>query len=458
MNNDRYSDYDSANVPQRRHRQRNNNAQKPKKKKISPVRRFFTIFICVAAVYFAALGAFALVAHFTDDPDDKPIDVLNNVLGIKLPERTNFVLMCTDEDGTRTDTIMVGCYNSILNSIDLISIPRDTLVSVSSVHFEMMQEEYPYTDSPEMQINHIHHFIGKEKGPQILTEELETLLDIDIDYYARVDFDAFKYFVDSVGGIEFDVPRNMDYDDPSQDLAIHLTPGIQMLDGDKAEQLVRYRKDNNGGGYANGDIGRIEVQQNFLKALIKKAVSSSTITSSPKAYITTFIKYITTNASLGDALKYTSKISELNTDNINTYTLPGEARNRYYYDPEETKKLVYDVFKRPSSEISTEGTPEGQQSEETEDTISSKSCSIQVLNGGYTDGKAAQVKETLESNGYTVTDIGTYTDVRQPHTRIFVNKEGLGEDLKSYFANAEIIYDSDITGNYDIVIVIGVDE
>ena len=450
MNKDVYSDYDNEPVPRRRRRQgRENN-----KKKNNPIRKFFTIFVCIVAIYFSALGIFALVAHYTPNPDDKPMDVLKDVLDIKVPERTNFVLMCTDEDGTRTDTIIVGCYNSVLNKIDLISIPRDTLVTVSTEHFNLMQEEYPEAKSKEMQVNHIHHFTGVEKGPQVLTEELESLLDIKLDYYVRVDFDAFKYFVDSIGGIEFDVPQDMDYDDPTQDLAIHLSQGMQLLDGDKAEQLVRFRKDNYGGGYSNGDIGRIEVQQDFLKALIKKATSSDTITSSPKAYITTFFKYITTNAALSDAFKYTSKIGELNTDAISTYTLPGEARNRYYYDPEETETLVYNIFKRPSDEINSEITTE----DDTVKAMDSKSCSIQVLNGGYTDGKAAEIKTTLENDGYTVNDIGTYTDVRQPHTRIFVNQEGLGEDLVPYFADAEIIIDESITSTYDIVIVIGVNE
>jgi LCP family protein required for cell wall assembly len=382
------------------------------------------------------------------------MDVLNDVIKVKLPERTNFVLMCTDEDGSRTDTIIVGCYNSVTKSVDLISIPRDTMITVSDEHFQQMQEEYPEPGNAEMQINHVHHFIGEKDGPAVLTNELERLLDIQIDYYVRVDFNAFRYFVDSVGGLEFDVPCDMDYDDPTQDLAIHLKAGLQTLDGEKAEQVVRFRHNNNGTGYANGDIGRIEVQQDFLKALFKKAVNSSTITSNPTAYINTFFKYITTNATLSDAIKYASAINDINVDNMSTYTLPGEAYARYYYDEEETERLVYNIFKRSSDEIIAER----EAVENGTVPHDSKSAKIQVLNGGYTNGKASEVKDRLVADGYDVEDIGTYNEEKRTQTKIYVNEFGLGEDLVDYFADATVINDSTKTGDYDIVIVIGINE
>ena len=459
--NDRYNDYDGEEYTPSLRRRRRNSVQKgqskrrkSKKRKKTPLQKFLTIIFSVFAVYLAALGIFTLAAYLSDDPNDKPLDILTSVIGGKVPERTNFVIMCTDEDGTRTDTIMVGCYNSVTNGLDIISIPRDTLVSVSAAHFEQMQAEYPSPDSQEMQINHIHHFIGVEDGPEVLVDELESLLDIKLDYYVRVNFDAFRYFVDSIGGVDFDVPRDMNYDDPTQDLAIHLEKGIQHLDGDKAEQLVRYRKENNGIGYANGDIGRIEVQQAFLKALVKKAVSGSTIKSNPKAYITTFFKYVTTNASIGDIVKYSSELDKIDTDAMNTYLLPGEAHNRYYYDREEVDRLVYEIFKRPSSEILAELTAEENGTAPTD----SKSASIQVLNGGYTNGRAGEVQDLLNNEGYNVADIDTYDDTKKEETRIYVSKDGLGEDLIPYFNNAVVIKDTKLTVDYDIVVVIGTDE
>ncbi len=449
---DRYNDYDTEDYTPRRRRRNNSNtnseASRKKAKKSSPAKKFFTIIVAVFCVYIAALSIYALISG------EKPIEAITTAIGVKVPERTNFLLMCTDEDGTRTDTIMLGCYNSEVNKLDIISIPRDTLVTVSALNYEKMQEEYPQPSHRQMQINHIHHFMGSEKGPKVLTEEIESWLDINIDYYARVDFEAFRYFVDSIGGVEFNVPQDMDYDDPGQDLSIHLEAGTQMLDGDKAEQLVRFRKDNYGGGYANGDIGRISVQQDFFKALVKKALSSDTIKSNPKAYLTTFFNYVTTNASVTDAVKYISVLNKFDTENINTYTLPGKAQNKYRYDEEETNRLVYEIFKRPSEEILAEQTAAENGTAPTD----SKSAKIQVLNGSYTNGKAGEVQELLNGEGYNVTDIDTYNDTKTPETRIYVNTTGLGDDLLQYFNNAEVIKDSQFTGEFDIVIVVGTDE
>ena len=446
--------------------------KKPKKQKkpMTPFRRFMTVLISILGVYIIAVGVFAISTYFNDNPDDdwsieseKPIEKISQVFSPKLPERTQFVIMCTDEDGTRTDTIMVGCYNSTTQGIDLISIPRDTIVSVSAAHYETMREEFPEPGKRTMKINAVHHYAGPELGPDMLVEELNSLLGTDIQYYVRINFDAFHYLIDSIGGIEFDVPQNMDYDDPTQDLAIHLKAGVQMLDGDKAEQLVRFRKDNFGGGYFNGDLGRIEMQQNFMKVLIKKLASVDTIKSNPKAYITTFIKYVKTNAGVSDAVKYASALNKIDTSKVETYTLPGyidyvAGISGYSADKEETKTLVYNIFEKPVSEILSE-----QQGVESGTSVSSpvsdsKSATIQVLNGGYTNGKAGEVQSVLEEAGYNVTDIGTYNDEKQPNTRIYVNKEGLGEDLKEFFTDAEVIVDSGTADTSDIVIVIGTND
>ena len=443
-------------------------AKKPKKP-MTPVRRFMTVLISILGVYIIAVGVFAISTYFNDNPEDdwsiesnKPIEQFAQVFSPKLPERTQFVIMCTDEDGTRTDTIMVGCYNSTTQGIDIISVPRDTIVSVSAANYETMRSEFPEPGKRTMKINAVHHYAGNDLGPDMLVDELNSLLGTDIQYYVRVNFDAFHYLIDSIGGIDFDVPQDMDYDDPGQDLAIHLKAGMQTLDGDKAEQLVRFRKDNYGGGYFNGDLGRIEMQQNFMKVLVKKLVSVDTIKSNPKAYITTFIKYVKTNAGISDAVKYASALNKLNSDKLQTYTLPGyidyvDGISGYSADKEETATLVYNIFERPVSEILAEeqGTESGS---ETAQVADSKSAKIQVLNGGYTNGKAGEVQATLESAGYTVADVGTYNDEKQPNTRIYVNKEGLGDDLKEFFAEPELIVDSNYTGENDIVIVIGTND
>lgn len=441
------------------------------KKPMSLKRKFITIILAIVGVYIVAIGAYALTTYFSGDSEGdwtvtapKPLEKITEVFSPKLPERTQFVVMCTDEDGTRTDTIMVGCYNSVTEGISLISVPRDTIVSVSAANYEVMRQEFPEPGQRTMKINAVHHYAGDDLGPEMLVDELNTLLGIDIQYYVRVDFDAFHYLIDSIGGVEFDVPQDMDYDDPTQDLSIHLKAGMQLLDGDKAEQLVRFRKDNYGGGYINGDLGRIEMQQEFMKVLIAKLTSVDTIKSNPTAYLTAFFKYIKTNAGISDAVKYASALDKIDTSKIETYTLPGylgyaSGISGYMPDQEAIDQLVYDIFERPVSEmISTEQTTVEGATEVTTEMADSREASIQVLNGGYTTGKAGDVRDTLTAEGYNISDIGDYSSTKQESTRIYVSESGLGTDLVSYFNDAEVIVDPSSADPYDIVVVIGTGE
>jgi hypothetical protein len=125
--------------------------------------------------------------------------------------------------------------------------------------------------------------------------------------------------------------------------------------------------------------------------------------------------------------------------------------------PEETAELVYNIFERPVEEM-TESTTDDTSSEGESKTADSKDASIMVLNGGYTSGKAGTVKEMLEDNGYTVSGKGDYSGEKRSKTRIYVAREGLGEDLEQYFVNAETIVDKSETEDYDITIVIGTGE
>ncbi len=444
---------------------------KKEKKKKTPLRTFLTILISIVSVYAIAICCFSIYTYLNADPNDdwsvqseKPVtEKITEVFSAKLPDRTEFVIMCTDEDGTRTDTIMVGCYNSVTQGISLISVPRDTIVTVSAANYETMRQEFPEPGQRTMKINAVHHFAGEDLGPEMLMEELDSLLGTNIQYYVRVDFDAFHYLIDSIGGIEFDVPQDMDYDDPTQDLSIHLKAGMQLLDGDKAEQLVRFRKDNYGGGYANGDLGRIEMQQNFMKALVKKVTDVDTIKGNPKAYITTFFKYIKTNAGISDAIKYASALNKMDPNKLETYTLPGYINyvsgiSGYSPDTEEVESLVYDIFEKPIEEILAEENSETTTLEGITGTADSKSTDIKVLNGGYTKGKAGEVRDTLEENGYSVTEIGDFNGDKSAKTRIYVSKDGLGSDLIQYFTQAEVIVDDTMTEDYDIVVVVGTNE
>ena len=115
-------------------------------------------------------------------------------------------------------------------------------------------------------------------GAQGSVEAVTRLTGIPINYYVEFGFEAFRDTIDALGGVYYDVPQNMNYDDPAQDLHIHLTKGYQLLDGDKSEQLVRFRR------YPEGDIKRVEVQLNFIKTVAEQKMNSAIITKLPELY------------------------------------------------------------------------------------------------------------------------------------------------------------------------------
>ncbi|MFR4985811.1 MAG: LCP family protein [Lachnospirales bacterium] len=422
-----------------------------RKKKKSLAKRFFRIVFSILTLYFIGVVCFFVYAFITDKPssNDSFVDKVVNKVAPKAPERTLSLIACTDEGEGRTDGIMLVDYNSVNNQISVVSIPRDTKVNIPPDMWEVMVQNEPsiaYDDPSFKKINSIPNY-GKEQGIEFLKTYLEDLLDVEIDYYAHFNFEGFRYIVDSVGGIEFDVPQSMYYSDPTQDLYINLKPGVQLLDGDKAEQLLRFRS------YPQGDLKRVEVQQAFMKKFFEKVVSLDSIISNPKAYFTTLTQYIDTNFTVTDALKYVGEIKELNVSNTQTYTLPCTTEtisgvSFVIVDEQEVKDFAYEIFKKPTIN------PEDIVYEDSFDK------SIQILNGSYKTGFASKTKELLEDNGYIIGNIGDSQDAKSEETKIYVATIGQGDDLQKFFTNSKIMVNPQKTQEfgYDITIVLGTDE
>lgn len=242
------------------------------------------------------------------------------VLSLFIPQTTHVLIMATDAEGTRTDTIMLASFDKKEKKLSFLSIPRDTYITVDDETYAIMREDFPEPGSKSMKINTVHHFGGEKHGVDFLKNEVSKLLNVNIDFYVKLDFDAFRYIIDSVGGIDFNVPRNMKYTDPYQDLYIDLKEGMQHLNGEEAEHLLRYRS-----GYANADIGRINVQLDFVKEFISQTLSKGTILSHPSAYINAIFKYdyLETDAKFFDIVSYSMLLGGIKTENIDTTTLPG---------------------------------------------------------------------------------------------------------------------------------------
>lgn len=455
-----------------------------RKKKRSFKAKFFMaltalLTICCVAVsafivcfYLGVFDDMEIKSNSEDNDSASPISAFTDMIMPTLPERTTFLLAGTDEDKTRTDTIMVGCYNSKLEELTLVSIPRDTLVEVDDETYQQMCAHYPEPGQRGMKINALHHYgtstdeedDDRQLGLSFLKSWVENEIGTDIDYMVRIDFDAFDYLIDSIGGVEYDVPIRMYYQDPAQDLYIDLQPGLQTLDGKQAEGLVRFRYD-----YVNGDIGRVEQQQAFMKALIKQLADKDTIFGNLNSYITTFFKYIDTDMSITDAIKFATVFKNFNTDNVVTYTLPGDVGSLYgisggyIMDEAETEVLFNEIFIKPSEQIKQEREAAAAADEQTAENYSKfndKELEIQVLNGSYADGIATKTMTELTSLGYNTMSTGTYNGEKTKNTRIYVKEDGMATSLTDNFPGCEIIVDTnvDFTEKYDIVIILGTGE
>ena len=216
------------------------------------------------------------------------------------------ILICgTDDDGGRTDTIMIARLDTNDHTVALMSVPRDTLIS---------------GNYSVPKINSVYGSGGQGKeGMEALKTKLAQLLGFEVDGYVLVKLDVFIELVDLVDGVEFDVPMRMYYTDPTQDLYIDLQPGLQTLNGEQAMGLVRFRK-----GYATQDIMRTQVQQQFLQALAKKYLSMTTLTKLPEL-ANLFFDNVITDMTVGNMVYYGQELLKCDFDDMFTYTLEGEA-------------------------------------------------------------------------------------------------------------------------------------
>ncbi len=166
-----------------------------------------------------------------------------------------------------TDTIMLVSYDVTNQSATVMSIPRDTQVNVRT----------RWSKS----INAVYHANGKdEKGIKALKNEVSELVGFDPDYYIMIDWEIVGKMVDAIGGVDYDVPWHMGYSDDVQDLHIYFEPGMQHLDGKRAMELVRWRKNNDGTKSEGGgsDISRLNLQHDFLKAVLKQTLQLKNVT------------------------------------------------------------------------------------------------------------------------------------------------------------------------------------
>lgn len=216
----------------------------------------------------------------------------------------NVLVVGVDKDGSRADVIMLVCVNKENKTVNIISIPRDTQVKLSNGKFSK-----------------INACMGKDNPDELLTDKVRQLTGLPVNSFCKVSFEGLRNVFDILGGVEYNVPIDMDYDDPVQDLHIHLKAGKQRLNGAEIEGLLRFRS-----GYADADLGRIDTQQDFLKEAIKQKLSLRYIFKFP-AVMNELNKNFDTDLSALDVLSLAFDC--MGNKGINKITLPGEPKYMY---------------------------------------------------------------------------------------------------------------------------------
>ncbi len=305
-----------------------NNVSKKKKKKHIGLFIFLIIII--------ALGIFITVRLYR---------ARGNVLGAILGHDENTLknldklqVLVLGESTGMSDTIIVASYDPKTQEAALLSIPRDTFIGDDKKHtsvYDKINSLYSNGDTPEKTLAAVNKLTG-----------------LDLKYYIIVDTEALQKLVDTIGGVEFDVPIDMDYDDYSQDLFIHLKAGVQTLNGDQAEQLVRFRHNNDYSSYSysygDNDLGRMRTQRNFIIATVKQTIRMKNVTQIGNI-IDIFKQYVKTNLDFNHVKDYIPYAIKINTDDIKAAQLPGTAQYLGYLsfflcDEEETQELVKEFF------------------------------------------------------------------------------------------------------------------
>ena len=368
----------------------------------------------------------------------------------------------TDEQGALlTDTIMVASYNPNTQKATLLSIPRDTYTGRN-----------PKKATAYEKINSIY---SRNEDPQDVLDEVNELTGLNLQYYIIVKTEGFIKLVDAIGGVTFNVPIDMDYDDPSQDLHIHLEAGVQELDGDKAEQLVRFRHNNDGTTYpeeyGNNDLGRMRTQREFIMEVIKQTAKVENIFKLGQI-LEVAQENVITNVDFNVAKDYIPYAVEFNTENLLTATLPGTTPpwnqtngvSIFVADEEETETLIQELFYDRDLDQTTTGegteniTNSTNSTSSTRTTVSKADIKLEVLNGSGNSKKLQEVVDELEGAGYEVYRTGTTNATSK--TTIIDKKDvadTLLENIKMVLGTGTISNSQSSSSKADVTIILGKD-
>lgn len=404
----------------------NNKKNKKKNKKSRKILKIILLIILIVVLLYVCWFGYQYYRHMKGMNGSTYDPLSATALGID-PEKLKNVgrinILILGESGVGdgyklTDTIMIASYNPQTQQASLLSIPRDTYVGKKDKN----------TATPNYLASYKMNSVYRN-GTNIeeTIECVNKLTGLDLQYYILVDTDAIIEIVDAIGGVYFNVPIDMDYDDLNQDLHIHLKAGEQLIDGAKAEQLLRFRHNQDGTSYpteyGDNDLGRMRTQREFISETAKQLLKIENATKVVNLLDIVF-NNIKTNLDMQTLKYYIPYAFKFNTQNIQTGTLPGESEQCngiwiYTANKKEAKILVEELFTDKIEEdddatntisnttTNTTTTTNALVSNTVSSTVTTTEIKVELLNGTDDSSILTKVKEKLQKNGYTVSKTGT---------------------------------------------------
>lgn len=314
-----------------------------KKKSQASNMRLLGLLLGAVAVVALVTTAIVFLTHrpsvnptppFGTDGASTPIDVPSTTAVSGNPENPytrkegyyTFLLAGVDTISKNTDVLMLASLDTNSGEIHIVQIPRDTFINREVGGFTTFHR----VNAVFTAIYNRQRSQGKTEAAakhlamQDLQKRLSEALCINIDEYALINTEGFRDVIDAVGGVVYDVPQDMDYDDPEQNLYIHLKAGTQLLDGNHAEQLIRYRKGNDGNGYATGDMERVSLRGDFMISALRQVKDKIGILGMIEL-IPSLKTHVSTSMSAQDMVFYAKTVYSIHNDGIFAHTLTGKT-------------------------------------------------------------------------------------------------------------------------------------
>lgn len=434
-----------------------------KKKKHKVLKRvLLTLFIIIVAL----LAYFFIKVHQNGGGMQGIVTTVVGSNSEKVKNLDDIYVLCIGQSDYMTDTIMVVKYSPKSQQASILSIPRDSFVGKNTA-----------TATASDKINARYQI-----SPQATIDAVNDLTGLNLKYYLTVDTKALRDLVDAIGGIYFDVPIDMDYDDSSQDLAIHLKAGYQLLNGEQAEGVVRFRHNNNGTSYpleyGDNDLGRMKTQRAFITEVLKQTIKASNITKINQL-ITIAKEKVQTNLSWEMIKDYIAALTNFNTENLRTDALPGVPQylnnlSFYVINKKQAREKVNELFLITPEDVNSSGTNSVNENEVVDltsgnttnttassgtstGTKSNSSIKLEVLNGTGSNSKFNEAISQLQEQGYKITKKGTTNTTRK--TLIIDrnnNTKETANKIKGLLCTG-ITTSGENNNNVDFTIIIGTD-